>query len=381
MSKKEKKKKIRSEYQQLQNKIFRRTALVGILAILGAYLFYIIFLQGRISNLIVSLMSRFLYKNYYTALDIYARTVRNNRELFVLLGVAVVFLVFFRLSLKNFTRYFNEINRGIDQLAQDDPDEIQLPSELAATEKKLNGIRLTLAQRKLEAELAEKRKNDLVMYLAHDLKTPLSSVIGYLTLLRDEQKISPELQQRYLSITLDKAQRLEDLINEFFDITRFNLSTIVLEYGKINLTRMLEQTLYEFKPMLAEKNLTCQLDIQQGIMLCCDGDKIQRVIDNLLRNAVNYSYADTNIQVAVAKVGASVHIAVTNEGNTIPREKLDKIFEQFFRLDTARSSVSGGAGLGLAIAREIVQLHGGAISATSQNGLTCFEISLPVGNL
>lgn len=93
----------------------------------------------------------------------------------------------------------------------------------------------------------------MIMYLAHDLKTPLSSVIGYLTLLKDESQMSKELREKYLSISLDKAERLEDLINEFFEITRFNMSNITLQYTKINLTRMLEQLIYEFKPMLKEK--------------------------------------------------------------------------------------------------------------------------------
>mgnify|MGYP001240331856 FL=1 len=133
------------------------------------------------------------------------------------------------------------------------------------------------------------------MYLAHDLKTPLSSVIGYLNLLRDEKQISEELREKYLNISLDKAERLEELINEFFEITRFNLSNITLVYSKINLTMMLEQLGHEFKPMLAGKNLKCEFDVQPDMMLSCDANKLQRVFDNVLRNAVinawNYCFS------------------------------------------------------------------------------------------
>lgn len=215
------------------------------------------------------------------------------------------------------------------------------------------------------------------MYLAHDLKTPLSSVIGYLNLLRDENQISEELREKYLSISLDKAERLEELINEFFEITRFNLSNITLVYSKINLTMMLEQLGHEFKPMLAGKNLKCEFDVQPDMMLSCDANKLQRVFDNLLRNAVSYCYENTTIQVKARLTEDHVLIQVINEGDMIPGERLERIFEQFYRLDVSRSSSTGGAGLGLAIAREIVELHHGQITARSENGITSFEVTLP----
>lgn len=216
------------------------------------------------------------------------------------------------------------------------------------------------------------------MYLAHDLKTPLSSVIGYLTLLRDESQISEELRKKYLSISLDKAERLEDLINEFFEIARFNISNITLQYTKINLTRLLEQLLYEFKPMLNEKNLQCNLCAADDIMLRCDADKIQRVLDNLLRNAVIYSFENTEITISAQCQEDTVSIIFCNHSDTLPEEKLNRIFEQFYRLDAARSTGSGGAGLGLAIAKQIVELHNGTIVAESQEEQIKFSITLPL---
>ena len=176
------------------------------------------------------------------------------------------------------------------------------------------------------------------------MKTPLSSVIGYLTLLHDdEQQISQELREKYLSISLDKAERLEDLINEFFEITRFNLSNITLQYSNINLTRLLEQLIYEFKPILKEKNLKCTLNSTSDIMLHCDANKIQRVFDNLLRNAVIYSYTDTEVAITTELQENTIVITFENFGNPIAEEKLKLIFEQFYRVDTSRNTTSGGA--------------------------------------
>ena len=216
-----------------------------------------------------------------------------------------------------------------------------------------------------------------MVYLAHDLKTPLTSVIGYLTLLRDEGEISEGLRQKYLSISLDKAERLEELINEFFEITRFNLSTLTLEPSRVNLTRMLEQLVYEFKPMLDEKQLSCTLDAGRELSITCDVDKMQRVFDNLLRNAVAYSFPGSPILIRAEQGPAGVTVCFTNHGNTIPPDKLERIFEQFFRLDASRASSSGGAGLGLAIAKQIVELHGGRLSASSADETIRFTLQLP----
>ena len=378
MNKNRKTTKIGNDFKQLQTTIFLRTAIILIVAVVIIFIIYNGFFQGHFANAVVGFLNRFIYDDYEAALEVYQRVVRNYMDLYILVAILSVFLIILRIYLKGFTKYFNEINRGIDALIEENSGDVVLSTELAATEKKINHIKHTLAQRKLATELAEQRKNDLVVYLAHDLKTPLTSVIGYLTLLRDESQISEELREKYLSISLEKAERLEDLINEFFEITRFNLSDITLEYSRVNLTRLLEQLTYEFKPMLLEKNLKCELEIASNVMLKCDVNKMQRVFDNLLRNAVNYSFDDGTIHIVATQNENNLSIKFTNCGNTIPQEKLERIFEQFYRLDTARSSRSGGAGLGLAIAKEIVELHNGTITAKSENEQIEFTVTLPL---
>ena len=263
------------------------------------------------------------------------------------------------------------------QLSQPTEEPIRLPPAMKSVEDQLNLAREEALHAQRTAREAEQRKNDLVVYLAHDLKTPLTSVIGYLTLLRDEPQISPELRARYTGIALEKAERLEDLINEFFDITRFNLSHLELEKQTVDLSRMLQQVVSEFEPMLAEEQLTCALDLPARMDYPCDPDKLARVFDNLLRNACHYSTPGTNVQISGAETDTSIVLSFHNEGRTIPPEKLERIFDQFFRLDSSRATRTGGAGLGLAIAKEIVELHGGTISAQSWDNQVEFQVTLP----
>lgn len=349
-----------------------------ILAVLAVFAIYS-FLQGKFANWVVYDVFMKLFRMEETAaLNLYTQLIRNRMSLIFIAAMMVLFFVIFRIYLNWYTKYFMEINRGIDSLIREDAGEVLLSQELFAIEKKINTIRHTLEKQKLDAELAEQRKNDLIVYLAHDLKTPLASVLGYLNLLHDEKQISEELREKYLSISLDKAERLEELINEFFEIAKFNLSNITLQYGTINLTLLLEQLVCEFAPMLKEKGLSCNLDIAENMMLNCDADKLQRVFDNLLRNAVIYSLPHTEIAITASVENDSLVIRFANHGKTIPKEKLERIFEQFYRLDAARSTNSGGAGLGLAIARQIVRLHNGTITAKSEDGLTEFIVVIPV---
>lgn len=261
-------------------------------------------------------------------------------------------------------------------LSQRDASEIFPPEqqELAAQVAELKA-RLQSREQKLQQETA--RKNDLITYLAHDLKTPLTSVIGYLSLL-DEVPDMPQAQRKkYTHIALEKSQRLEGLINEFFEITRYNLQQLTLDREPVDLSYLLVQLTDEFYPILQAHGNTAELNAPETLTVSGDSAKLARVFNNILKNAVAYSDRDTPIRIRAEEAEGQVSVFVENQGRTIPPQKLESIFEKFFRLDEARATATGGAGLGLAIAKEIVTLHGGTITAQSQNRRTIFRVTLP----
>lgn len=289
----------------------------------------------------------------------------------------VEFIIIFIYHWNKVLSYLEEVINATEEIYSSKEELINLSPDLLEVENSLNNIKLNLEKNERIARESEKKKNDLIVYLAHDLKTPLTSVIGYLSLLRDESEISSSLREKYLGIALNKAERLEDLINEFFEITRFNLSNLSLEKSKVNLKLMLEQILFEFKPMLEEKNLEIHLNLKEDAFVSLDINKMQRVFDNLLRNAINYSFEDSIIDIIV-EMNKSLVIKIINSGETIPKEKLDRLFEQFFRLDQSRGTSSGGSGLGLSIAKEIVKLHNGVLTVKSSDEIIEFKIVIPL---
>lgn len=314
-----------------------------------------------------------------TAIAWYWKFIGNNKDLFMMVGFLSLFVLFFYIVLSQMTKYLHQIEAGIENIISDSTEPVHLITELRPIEKRLNKIKETLKKQELEAIEAENRKNDLVVFLAHDLKTPLTSIVAYLSMLDSHPDMSVEERARYTHISLEKAIRLGELISEFFEITRFNLQNIELEKVKLNLSMMLEQLADELYGVLREKNLICKVYMEDNLVVEGDPDKLARVFDNILRNAVTYCYPDTLIEIQAKDIGDNVEIIFINKGKQIPPEKLDRLFEKFYRVDDARSSSTGGAGLGLAIAKEIVELHSGTIRAESNEEETKFIVSLPKG--
>lgn len=304
------------------------------------------------------------------------------RNSHVLLFPAFIFAVLINSVIYSFSTLINfgRVYKSINAFIKEDAQILSFPKSYSEVELKLSDVHLKVVENRKKAIEAEKKKDDLVMYLAHDLKTPLTSVIGYLSLLDESRDLTAEQRAKFVGISLDKAYRLEQLINEFFEITRFNINSVTLERNRIDLNMMLEQMTDEFYPMLSEKNLSATIDIPEHIIMFADADKIARVFDNLLKNAVNYSYEGTQIQIGARIRRNRVIIKFRNQCDEIPKEKLDRLFEKFYRMDSSRNSYSGGSGLGLAIAKQITELHGGSITAKSTPEYTDFTVVLPYVN-
>jgi len=332
--------------------------------------------RGYIGNGITRVIVKLTGVPWDYARIIYFEHVGRNIDTIMMITTITFFVLLFRFSLTWFTKYFNEIIAGVDQLAEESQDRIAMSPELGFMEEKLNQVKYKLERQSKEAQEAEQRKNDLVVYLAHDIKTPLTSVIGYLNLLEENPDMPAEQKAKYVHITLDKAYRLESLINEFFEITRYNLQTVPLKKENIDLYYMLIQMADEAYPQLSAKSKQIKIHAAEDIAIYGDSDKLARVFNNILKNAIVYSSDCSTINISAEICGSDAIIQFENEG-TIPQDKIGLIFEKFYRLDDARSSATGGAGLGLAIARDIVTLHGGRLEAKCNQSHTLFTVKLP----
>lgn len=327
-----------------------------------------------ISNAGITLMLKDLMTDIFGSYYSFVMTVFRMLVTLIFIGGIIIFA--YQPVIKSIN-YLQNIIDSIEILFLSEDEYIQLPDDLQLVGEQLNALKHKAVKNEQIAKQAEKRKNDLVVYLAHDIKTPLTSIIGYLNLLDEAPDMPLEQRAKYVGVTLEKAYRLEELINEFFEITRFNLQSVVLNKREINLSLMLQQLADEFYPMLEPQGKQVLINMDDDLVIWGDADKLARVFNNILKNAIAYSYENSIIDITVVKQTDKVIITFTNKGDLIPSQKLETIFEKFYRLDSSRSTNTGGAGLGLAIAEEIVTAHNGTISVKSDPENTTFTVKLP----
>ncbi len=335
--------------------------------------------RGSLADSITHYIGSVLRLDDYGSMMAYQYLVRNNIETLFALAVLALFLAFFFVVMKSLTRYFDQIADAIDRLAVDSHAEPRLPPELEYVENRMLKLQQRLERKAGEEKQAERRKNDLLIYSAHDIKTPLTSVLGYLTLLDGNPELSAPEREKYTRIALAKTRELDGMINEMFEITRYNMREIELNKGWIDLYGMLQELREEHYPLLRQGEKQVLIEMDEDLRVWGDAEKLARVFNNLLKNALFYSEAGSAIRVSARTAGDTVELRFANTCKPIPQTRLDRLFEQFYRGEGAGAANEGGAGLGLAIAREIVLLHGGTIGAENTDSGICFLVSLPAG--
>ncbi len=299
----------------------------------------------------------------------------------VLLGIclfAVIFLFLQRRSLE----YIRKIYEAVEKISQGDLNteiEVVGDDEFSSMAAGLNQMTRDIRSLMDKEREAERSKNELITNVAHDLRTPLTSIIGYLELLSNGTPMTPEMEKKYIDIAYTKAKRLEKLIEDLFGFTKLNYGKISMKVSKVDIIKLLSQLLEEFYPSFAEKNLVYELRSNvPAKVITADGNLLARLFDNLINNAIKYGAEGKKILVDVEADDAVVTVSVTNYGYVIPASELPFLFNKFYRVERSRSSATGGTGLGLAIAKNIVDMHGGDIRVASDLNGTVFTVRLKV---
>jgi len=301
--------------------------------------------------------------------------------IYVVFGIGIFTVTFLLLQEKSM-RYISRISDAMQSISEGDLNvtvDIEGDDEfsvMAASLNKMVGDLKGLMDKEREAE---RTKNELITNIAHDLRTPLTSIIGYLELLSGDTKLDPEVQKKYISIAYVKTKRLEKLIEDLFGFTKLNYGKISMHVSRVDVVKLLSQLLEEFYPSFVDKNLSYELQSNVPAQtISADGNLLARLFDNLINNAIKYGADGKRILVKVHGGEALVTIQVINYGYVIPEEELPLIFNKFYRVEQSRSTNTGGTGLGLAIAKNIVDMHGGTIDVTSGLSGTVFTIVLQV---
>ncbi len=301
--------------------------------------------------------------------------------LYVLIGIATFSLTFLLLQRPSMD-YITRISMAIQNISEGDLNtmvEVVGDDEFSAMASNLNKMVIDIRQLMDKERESERTKNELITNVAHDLRTPLTSIIGYLELLSGSTNLTPEMKEKYIDITYKKAKRLEKLIEDLFGFTKLNYGKVSMKVSQVDIVKLLSQLLEEFYPNFMDKNLSYELQSNvPAKMINADGNLLARLFDNLINNAIKYGAEGKRILVKIHATESIVTVSVTNYGYVIPKEELPLLFEKFYRVEQSRSSNTGGTGLGLAIAKNIVDMHGGTIGVTSDLKGTVFTVRLQV---
>ena len=294
----------------------------------------------------------------------------------------VLFAVTFMILQEPYIRYISNISDAVQSISEGNLNttiDVIGDDEFSSMAANLNKMVEDIRELMDKERESERTKNELITNVAHDLRTPLTSIIGYLELLSGDVKLDPELQKKYINIAYVKTKRLEKLIEDLFGFTKMNYGKLTMHVAQVDVVKLLSQLLEEFYPSFVDKNLSYELQSNvPAKVITADGNLLARLFDNLINNAIKYGADGKRIMVKLHADDEIVTVSVINYGYVIPADELPLIFNKFYRVEQSRSTNTGGTGLGLAISKNIVDMHGGTITVTSDLSGTVFTVKLKV---
>ena len=299
--------------------------------------------------------------------------------LFILIFAALV-LAFFALLIKSKVIYMEEITKSLKTIAGGNL-EVHIPvktnDELGEMAKTVNYMAGRLKSSMEEERSAENAKNELITNISHDLRTPLTSITGYLDLITKTDCKDEEKLKRYSKQAYHECLDLKVLIEELFEFTKLNNTGIKLTFTRFSVGELLEQVILGFMPAIQDSDLEIRIKLpDEKIEIEADLMLIKRAFENLIGNSIKYGRAGQYIDVEFKRDHDTALVHISNYGEMIPEKDLPNIFKKFYRASQARNNSSEGSGLGLAIVKSIMQLHEGDVHASSANGKTTFTIRL-----
>jgi signal transduction histidine kinase len=307
-------------------------------------------------------------------------TVTSKNSFMALLTATASFIILFLFITNKKMKYVEEISSGLKEISKGDLSfrvDKKGKDELSTLATNINHMAEEIQLMIEKERRAEKAKNELITNVSHDLRTPLTSVMGYLGLIKDKKYENEDQMLEYLNIASSKAEKLKVLIEALFEYTKLTNDGIELKKQQVNINELVDQLVEELIPIFDENDIEIIKNIpSEKLYLNIDSDKMVRVFENILMNAVKYGYKPGQITINIYKDQSKLIVSISNRGDHIEEEELEKLFDRFYRVDKARNTASGGSGLGLAIAKSIVELHDGVIWAKSEGNLTTFIVEL-----
>ncbi len=243
----------------------------------------------------------------------------------------------------------------------------------------VNALVDTITQAMQEERASEKSKDELITNVSHDLRTPLTSIIGYLGLIEDHQYQSEEDIVKYSHIAYDKAKQMKNLVEDLFEYTKVQQHGAPVNLMTVDLGQLLEQVGASFELEADKKGMAINVSCEPTpLSITADPEKLGRLFSNLVANALKYGHGASYIHLTAKQLGEKVVITVADDGEKIPAESVKHLFERFYRVESSRNKATGGTGLGLAIVQSIVELHHGSVTVRSDDQETAFVVTLPV---